>query len=75
MEIITHVPNDREVWVCICKNTPSDYGFYPCDKDGNEIEPLIGSDWNGLYVCGSCRKIINLHTLKVIGKHISTARN
>ena len=37
MEKITHEQGDEEAWVCICGNTPSDAGFYPCDENGDEI--------------------------------------
>lgn len=40
---------------CTCGNTTHTDGFYPCDKNGNEIEPT--KEWNGLYVCGRCGKI------------------
>lgn len=43
--------------VCNCGNTTASDGFVPCDKEGNEIEPTLDSDWNGEYVCLSCGKI------------------
>ncbi|KND50518.1 MAG: hypothetical protein AB202_02610 [Parcubacteria bacterium C7867-007] len=42
-------------------------GFYPCDKNGDEMEPLIGSDWDGLYVCADCGRIIKQDTREVVG--------
>jgi hypothetical protein len=68
-EVITHEPQDKDAWVCICGNMPPDAGFYPCDKDGNEMEPVIGSDWAGLYVCNECGRIINQDTLEVVGQN------
>jgi hypothetical protein len=68
-ERITHEAGNDEAWVCICGNTPSDGGFYPCDKEGNEMEPLIGSDWDGLYVCADCGRIIKQDTLEVVGRN------
>jgi len=68
-EHITHEPEDRDAWHCICKNTPCDGGFYPCDEKGNEMEPTIGSNWNGLYVCADCGRIIKQDTLEVIGQN------
>ncbi len=44
--------------ICECGNEPEADGFFPCDSQGNEIEPLITSEWNGLYVCARCQ---NLH--------------
>jgi hypothetical protein len=65
IEKITHQAGDRDAWVCICKNTPTDDGFYPCDINGKEIEP--DSNWRGLYVCAECGRIIRQSTLEVIG--------
>ena len=39
---------------CSCGNTPSSDGFFPCDANGNEMEPTLGSGWDGLYVCPVC---------------------
>jgi hypothetical protein len=52
-------------WVCNCGDSE---GFYTCDSQGNEMEPLIGSDWNGLYICTNCGRIIHGDTLQVIGQ-------
>ncbi len=65
---ITHEPNDRDAWICVCGNMPADGGFYPCDEQGKEMEPTIGSNWNGLYVCGDCGVIIDQDTLEIINK-------
>jgi len=64
---ITHEEGNEEAWVCICGNTPSEDGFYPCDKDGNEIEPVEG--WEGLYVCDRCGRIIDQKSLEVVGQN------
>lgn len=45
-------------WRGRCGNTPNGDGFYPCDKQGEEMEPLIGSGWAGLYACARCGKIV-----------------
>lgn len=53
-------------WVCICGNTPDDQGFYPY-HDGRQIDPNIGSDWDGdRYGCRGCNRVINQHTLEVV---------
>ena len=67
-ERITHEPTDRDAWVCICRNMPFQDGFYPCNQEGNEIEPTEASNWNGLYVCAKCGRIIDQDTLNVVGK-------
>ena len=67
-EKITHEPQDIDAWVCLCGNTPSDSGFYPCDNLGNEVEPVIGGSWDEVnYVCNQCGRIINQNTLEVTG--------
>lgn len=68
-EFITHEIGSSEAWICICNNKPDDYGFFPCDKDGNEMEPLKGSDWQNLYVCLNCGRIIKQSTLEVVGRN------
>src|SRR5260221_1540153 len=65
-EHITHEAGNDEAWICICANTPSSGGFYPCDAEGNEMEPMIGSSWSGLYVCADCGAIIDLKTLDIV---------
>lgn len=52
--------------ICECGNEPSIYGFYPCDIHGEEMEPLIGSDWPGLYRCDKCKKILDGETGKEV---------
>lgn len=42
---------------CDCGNDTSQEGFFPCDRDGNEVEPLLGVWTEPLYVCARCRKI------------------
>ena len=67
-EYISNEPGWQDAWVCFCKNTVAGSGFYPCDKNGNEMEPNIGSDWANLYVCADCGRIINQETLEVVGQ-------
>ena len=66
---ITHELNDNGAWICVCKNTPSGDGFFPCDDMGNEVEPLVGSNWNDKYICASCGRIINQYTLEITGRN------
>ena len=67
IERITAEPGDPDAWHCLCGNQPCDGGFYPCDTDGNEMDPVIGSDWPELYVCADCGRIIDMDTLVVVG--------
>ena len=64
---IKHEGGNDEAWICICDNTPSGGGFYPCDEKGNEVEPVEG--WNGLYVCADCGRIIEQRSLEVVGQN------
>ena len=68
-EVISHEKGNDEAWICICGNEPSSDGFYPCDTNGNEMEPSIGSKWDGLYVCLKCGRIIRQDTLEVVGRN------
>jgi hypothetical protein len=67
VEFISHTPGDPEDWRCVCGNYPSGDGFYPCDTEGNEVEPTA-MDWtSGLYACNGCRRIIDPDTMEVAG--------
>lgn len=68
-EFINHEAGNHEAWICICGNTPSDDGFYPCDSHGNEIEPTSESGWIELYVCAACGRIIQQDTLEILGRN------
>lgn len=65
-EVISHEKGNGEAWLCLCGNNPSSDGFYPCDAAGNEVEPLSG--WSGFYVCLRCGRIIDPHSLRVVGQ-------
>jgi hypothetical protein len=65
-EYIKHEEGYKEAWICLCGNRPDSDGFYPCDKDGNEVEPVEG--WENLYVCARCGRIINQESLKVVAQ-------
>ena len=57
-----------DAWLCICGNTPGKDGFFPCDTDGNEVEPTP-ADWRvGLYVCGGCGRMIDQKSLEVVDR-------
>ena len=68
-EFITHESGNEEAWICICGNQPPGDGFFPCDETGNEVEPIVGSDWENLYVCARCGRIIDMNTLEVVGRN------
>ena len=66
-EYISTEVEDMDAWLCICGNQPCADGFYPCDHEGNEMEPVEG--WEDLYVCASCGRIIKQDSLEVIGQN------
>jgi len=67
-EFISHEAGNKEAWVCVCGNTPVSDGFYTCDSNGNELEPMLNSDWMNLYLCARCGRIIDMDTLDVVGR-------
>lgn len=68
-EFITHVEQDREAWVCVCGNMPCCNGFFACDEDGDLIQP--GNEWEYLYRCEYCGRVINDRNLQVIGINLN----
>jgi hypothetical protein len=62
---IQHEKGNDEAWICLCGNEPSEDGFYPCDEQGNEMEPA--GSWKGLYVCLRCGRIVEQDSLRVVG--------
>ena len=70
-ERITHEPSSTDAWICVCRNTPADDGFYPCDENGNKVEPTPETWRTNLYVCDKCGRIINHDTLEVVGRKAS----
>lgn len=67
VERIKLEPGVEDGWICLCGNTPADDGFYPCDEQGNEVEPMKG--WKNLYVCFGCGRIINQDNLEIVGRN------
>ena len=64
-----HEPQNDEAWVCICGNTPSGDGFFPCNEKGDEVEPTE-KDWTtNWYVCFKCGRMIDQDTLEVVGRN------
>lgn len=68
IESIQHEKGDPDAWVCVCRNTPSDDGFYPIDEANHEVEPTP-EDWTtGVYFCSRCGRVIDQKTLRVVRK-------
>lgn len=67
-ETITHEKGNRDAWICICGNEPSENGFYPVNSKGQEVEPTP-EDWDtDNYKCAQCGRIINQNSLEVVGQ-------
>lgn len=63
--------NEYGDWMeCLCGNTPESDGFYTSLADGEYIEPLAGSAWEGLTTCASCGRIINPEAWLVVGQAV-----
>jgi hypothetical protein len=72
---INHKEGHPDEWICLCDNTSFADGFATCDSKGEEMEPDIDSDWNGLYVCVRCDRIINGDTREVVGQRAEVAQS
>jgi hypothetical protein len=68
-EYITNEDQDRDAWICVCGNMPCYGGFYSCDEDGDLIEP--GDEWEYLYRCETCGRVIDDRDHKVIGINLN----
>jgi hypothetical protein len=66
-ERITYEPGNKEAWMCLCGNWTDSDGFFPCNKESNEMVPAEG--WKNLYVCGRCGRIIDQFSLEVAGQN------
>ena len=60
--------DEYDAWTCLCGNQAHLAGFYPCDRDGNQVEPTE-KDWlTNWYVCDRCGRVIDNRTLIVVGR-------
>jgi Zn-finger protein len=59
--------NNEKGWLCPCGNTSGIDGFYPCNSEGEQVEPTREA-WDGItWVCERCGRIINDDTLEIVG--------
>jgi hypothetical protein len=65
-EYVQHESHDPDAWVCVCGNTPSDYGFYPISADNVEVEPFAEAWTTGEYYCARCGRVIDQVTRRVV---------
>ncbi len=60
------ITNEHDNWRCLCDNTATNDGFYPCDENGDEVEPTE-KDWKtNWYVCVRCGRVIDQETHAVV---------
>jgi hypothetical protein len=57
---------------CLCGNRPEGYGFYPCNSEGEIVEPTPEELTSNRYVCDECGRIIDYDTLRVVGCRFDT---
>jgi hypothetical protein len=69
-EHITREAGDPDAWLCTCGNKPTEDGFFPCNEQGNQVEPTEDQWKLPLYVCARCGRIIHQETLKVVGQNL-----
>lgn len=68
-----YIDESDEEWCCVCGNRPWLEGFFPCDRQGEVVEPTK-PDWDGLrYVCDRCGRIIDQDSLQVVGRRPTPA--
>ena len=61
MEFVT------EDWECLCGNTPMQDGFFPCNTQGELVEPTPEEWVTNYYVCDRCGRIIEQRSRAVVG--------
>lgn len=55
---IKNITNFEDDFECACGNTVDEEGFFPCDLDGNEVEP--DESWEDNYICSKCNQIYHV---------------
>jgi hypothetical protein len=60
-------------WTCLCGNTSYYEGFFPCDADGNEVDPTPENWTINLYRCDRCGRIINQATGEIVAQYDQAA--
>lgn len=66
---------DWDTWLCVCGNYAEDAGFYTCDEDGNGIDSYSSIEWDNLYRCERCGRVIDQRDHKVIGINLNPTRD
>lgn len=55
-------------WVCVCGNRTDLSGFYPCNREGYEVEPTPLAWQDDLYCCDDCGRIIDGRNGQLVGQ-------
>lgn len=63
--------DEEDIWHCLCGNSTCWDGFYPCDLNGNEVEPTPELWTTDLYICPDCGRIFQQSDGKVVGMRIT----
>jgi hypothetical protein len=67
MQRINVDPVGSDEWLCLCGNRAIEDGFYPCNSEGEQVEPT-DEDWTtNCYVCDRCGRIIRQDSREVVG--------
>jgi hypothetical protein len=68
-ESIKRMPDDQDLWLCLCGNHIWKLGFYPSFLNGNERSAPDAPNLEGsAYCCANCGRIVDSRTLQVVGK-------
>jgi hypothetical protein len=71
IEMVTYIKSgvsDPDYWICLCGNTTGEEGFYPCNNQGQEVEPTPEEWTTGCYVCARCGRIIRQSDRAIVGR-------
>lgn len=74
-EYIFYSGEDVNAWICVCGNHFECDGFSGCDLDGNDMELFMVQDWEDLYRCNSCGRLIDQSSRKVVGINLNPVKN
>ena len=67
MEYLKTCPEGSDEWLCLCGNTALDEGFFPCDAQGEVVEPTAEEWTTDCSVCERCGRIIRQSDRQVMG--------
>jgi hypothetical protein len=74
MKIMTITSTAPDEWECVCGNRPRLEGFYPCNEQGEQVEPTPGDWTTDCYVCDRCGAIIDQSTLEIDGQRAGSEK-